>query len=191
MSKLSEFPVPLLGFAAFSGTGKTTLLEQLIPLLVNQGINVALVKHSHHDIEMDKPGKDSYRLRKAGASQLVLAGTHRSILFLEHGQKKDSELHEQLALLQTEDLDLVLVEGFRDQPFNKIELHRSELNKPFLFNTDPSIIALACNGKVENCHLPVLDLNNLQVITEFVCEFVKNTETQLPEADQQAHSTLS
>ena len=68
MSYLTDFPIPLLGFAAFSGTGKTTLLEKLIPILVENNLRVALIKHSHHDIEMDKPGKDSYRLRKAGAS---------------------------------------------------------------------------------------------------------------------------
>ncbi|WP_372882897.1 molybdopterin-guanine dinucleotide biosynthesis protein B [Psychromonas sp.] len=175
MTKLSDFPVPLLGFAAFSGTGKTTLLEQLIPLLVRQGLKVALVKHSHHDIEMDQPGKDSYRLRKAGASQLVLAGTQRAILFCEYGQKKDSELHEQLALLQTDCLDLVLVEGFREQPFNKIELHRNELDKPFLFKNDRTIIAVACDGPVADCDLPVLDLNNPAAISEFVCRFAKTS----------------
>lgn len=175
MVTVADFPVPLLGFAAFSGTGKTTLLEKLIPLLVEQGLRVALVKHSHHDIEMDKPGKDSYRLRKAGASQVVLAGTQRSILFCEYGEKRDSELHQQLALLQTDALDLVLVEGFRDQPFNKIELHRCELDKPFLFKNDASIIAVACDNKVENCDLPVLDLNNPALISDFVCQFVKTS----------------
>ncbi|WP_019616055.1 molybdopterin-guanine dinucleotide biosynthesis protein B [Psychromonas ossibalaenae] len=173
MSVLADFPIPLLGFAAFSGTGKTTLLEKLIPLLTAQGLNVALVKHSHHDIEMDKPGKDSYRLRKAGASQVVLAGTHRSILFSEHGQKRDSRLLEQLALLQTDSLDLVLVEGFRDEIFNKIELHRSALNKPFLFKSDSSVIALACDQTVKNCPLPQIDLNDLHALEQFVLEFAK------------------
>ena len=92
MISLVSFPTPLLGFAAYSGTGKTTLLEKLIPLLVAQGLKIALVKHSHHDIEMDTPGKDSYRLRKAGASQVVLAGTHRSICFHEHEQAHDSDV---------------------------------------------------------------------------------------------------
>jgi len=173
MGDFSQFPVPLLGFAAFSGTGKTTLLELLIPLLVGQGLKVALVKHSHHDIELDKPGKDSYRLRKAGASQVVLAGTDRAILFCEYGQRQESKLLDQLALLQTDSLDLVLVEGFRDQPFNKIELHRSALDKPFLFIKDPSIIALACDVRVAGCELPLLDLNNVDAIAKFVVDFVK------------------
>ncbi|MFT6984632.1 MAG: molybdopterin-guanine dinucleotide biosynthesis protein B [Psychromonas sp.] len=173
MTYLSHFPVPVLGFSAFSGTGKTTLLESLIPLLIKQGLKVALVKHSHHDIELDKPGKDSYRLRKAGASQVVLAGPQRSILFCEYAQPQESKLADQLALLQTDGLDLVLVEGFRDQPFNKIELHRSALNKPFMFIRDESIIAVACDVRVAGCELPLLDLNNIEAIAKFVIGFVK------------------
>ncbi|WP_369433878.1 molybdopterin-guanine dinucleotide biosynthesis protein B [Psychromonas sp. MME1] len=172
MHTIEDFPKPLLGFAAYSGVGKTTLLEKLIPILVEQGLRVALIKHSHHDIDLDKPGKDSYRLRKAGATQVVLAGTQRSILFSEYAQKHDSKLSEQLALLQTDTLDLVLVEGFRDQPFSKIELHRSDLAKPFLFTSDASIIAVACDGQVPNCRLPLLDLNNVEMLAQFVCQFV-------------------
>ena len=168
-----NFPIPLLGFAAFSGTGKTTLLEQLLPLLTQRGLNVALVKHSHHDIELDKPGKDSYRLRKAGASQVVLAGKQRSIVFHEYDKQQDSILSEQLQLLQTESLDLVLVEGFRNQNFHKIELHRSVLKKPFLYMKDKSIIALACDTPVPDRDLPLLDLNNIEEIAQFICTFFK------------------
>ena len=168
MTFLTKFPVPLLGFAAFSGTGKTTLLEQLIPLLIAQGQRVALVKHSHHDIEMDKPGKDSYRLRKAGASQVVLAGTHRSICFHEHEQAHDSQLSEQLALLNTQNLDLVLVEGYRDQAFPKIELHRSVLQKPFLYTTDANIIGIVCDQPIDAGDLPLFDFTQLQKIASFI-----------------------
>jgi molybdopterin-guanine dinucleotide biosynthesis protein MobB len=175
MSELKNFPLPLLGFAAFSGTGKTTLLEQLIPKLVEQGINIAIVKHSHHDIEMDKPGKDSYRLRKAGACQLLLAGTTRSILFKENGQHQDKKLIEQLMLLDSKDLDLVLVEGYRDEPFNKIELHRCQLNKPFMYLEDESIIALACDQTQQDCHLKQLDLNDIEQFSEFVLQYLKKS----------------
>ncbi|MEI6897608.1 MAG: molybdopterin-guanine dinucleotide biosynthesis protein B [Psychromonas sp.] len=173
MSPFNNFPVPLLGFAAYSGTGKTSLLEKLIPVLVEQGLNIAVVKHSHHDIEMDKPGKDSYRLRKAGATQLLLAGTQRALLFYEYGQQEDKKLIEQLQLLNTVNLDLVLVEGYRDEPFNKIELHRMALNKPFLFPNDSSIIAFACDQPRRDCKLPQLDLNNIKQFSEFVCAYVK------------------
>jgi len=180
MTSITSFPVPLLGFSAYSGTGKTTLLEQIIPLLVDRGLHVALVKHSHHDIEMDKPGKDSYRLRKAGAAQVILAGTHRSICFHEHKQAHDSELSEQLTLLNTNELDLVLVEGYRDQDFPKIELHRSELNKSFLYPQDNHIIALVCdlttrhsikNGEIE-CDLPLFDFDALHLLSEFILKYV-------------------
>ena len=172
MTSVTQFPVPLLGFAAFSGTGKTTLIEQLIPLLIEQGLRIALVKHSHHDIEMDKPGKDSYRLRKAGASQVVLAGTHRSIYFHEHQQAHDSQLSEQLALLNTDCLDLVLVEGYRDQAFPKIELHRSLLDKPFLYPNDTHIIALVCDQYVDVIDLPLFDFTQLQSMVSFILQEV-------------------
>ena len=172
MTSVTQFPVPLLGFAAFSGTGKTTLIEQLIPLLIEHGLRIALVKHSHHDIEMDKPGKDSHRLRKAGASQVVLAGTHRSICFHEHQQAHDSQLSEQLALLNTDCLDLVLVEGYRDQYFPKIELHRSVLGKPFLYPNDPDIIALVCDQYVDVIDLPLFDFTQLQSMVSFILQEV-------------------
>jgi len=173
MSELNNFPIPLLGFAAFSGTGKTTLLEKLIPLLIKQGLNIAVVKHSHHDIEMDKPGKDSYRLRKAGACQLLLAGTERAILFNEYEQNRDKRLIEQLALLNTKQLDLVLVEGYRDEPFDKIELHRHKLDKPYLFTKDKSIIAFACDEPKADCHLPQLDLNKTEQFCDFILHYLK------------------
>ena len=172
MTYVTEFPVPLLGFAAFSGTGKTTLIEQLIPLLIEKGLRVGLVKHSHHDIEMDQPQKDSYRLRKAGASQVVLAGTHRSICFHEHEQAHDSQLNKQLALLNTDCLDLVLVEGYRDQAFPKIELNRSVLEKPFLYPNDTHIIALVCDQCVNADDLPQFDFTQLSSIVTFILQQV-------------------
>lgn len=176
MFDLNDFPIPLLGFAAFSGTGKTTLLEQLIPCLTKQGLSIAMVKHSHHDIEMDKAGKDSYRLRKAGACQLLLAGTTRSILFNEYGAKQDKKLIDQLNLLSLNELDLVLVEGYRDEIFNKIELHRVGLNKPLLFKTDQSTIAVACDESIDTGSLPLLDLNNIEEISHFVLSLIKKKQ---------------
>jgi molybdopterin-guanine dinucleotide biosynthesis protein B len=169
MSDLYNFPVPLLGFAAYSGTGKTTLLEQLIPLLIKQGLNVALVKHSHHDIEMDKPGKDSYRLRKAGASQVVLGSPQRTIIFKENLQQIEPTLIAQLNCLDVSNLDLVLVEGFRHEKFDKIELHRSSLGKPLLYPNDQSIIAVASDEPISTT-LPKLNINDTQQIKAFVLE---------------------
>ena len=172
MSDLYSFPVPLLGFAAYSGTGKTTLLEQLIPLLIEQGLTIALVKHSHHDIEIDKPGKDSYRLRKAGASQVVLGSPQRTIIFKENVQQTEPRLIEQLNCLDVNELDLVLVEGFRHEKFAKIELHRPSLGKPLLYPDDQSIIAIASDQPISTT-LPALNINDIQQINAFVLEHLK------------------
>jgi len=169
---LNSFPVPLLGFCAFSGTGKTTLLELLIPLLIKKGLRVALVKHSHHDIEMDEPGKDSYRLRKAGASQVVLAGPNRSICFHEYKRTQQSLLSEQLALLNIEQIDLVLVEGYREQNFPKIELNRAACHKPFLYPNDVNIIAIICDQVLSAHNLPVFDFAQLDEIVAFILKQV-------------------
>jgi len=173
MHSLDSFPLPLLGFAAFSGTGKTTLLTQLLPILTAHGLRIGMVKHSHHDIEMDNPIKDSYRLRKAGAVQMVLASPNRSIIFSEQTEKKEPSLIEQLHWLDTQQLDLVLVEGFRHEQFEKIELHRPSLNKPLLCKQDPSIIAFASDEILaEELAIPKLDLNSIDVIADFILAHV-------------------
>jgi len=125
-------PCPLLGFAAFSGTGKTSLLEKLIPELRAAGVRPALIKHSHHCFDVDQKGKDSYRLRKAGADQVLLASDVRLALMIEKVDQKQTELANLIPYIDTQVCDLILVEGFRDQPFPKIELHRSQLKKPLL-----------------------------------------------------------
>lgn len=177
MSDLYRFPVPLLGFAAYSGTGKTTLLEQLIPLLTEKGLNIALVKHSHHDIEMDKPGKDSYRLRKAGANQVLIGSPKRTIIFKENLQAQEPSLLEHLNCLDINGLDLVLVEGFRDEKFNKIELHRPSLGKALLHPEDESIVAIASDEKLST-DLPNLDLQDLSQIIDFVFELFPSLSKQ-------------
>jgi len=164
-------PATLLGFAAYSGTGKTTLIEALLPRLIASGLRVGMVKHSHHQLELDKPGKDSHRLRQAGASQLVLATPQRSILFQEHA--REPELEQQLALLQCERLDLVLVEGYRHRRFAKLELHRPAMGRPLLCRSDPSIIAVASDRPID-CELPVLDLNDHQQIIDFIASYLNS-----------------
>ena len=179
MHSLANCPVPLLGFAAFSGTGKTTLLTQLLPKLSALGFKVGMVKHSHHDIEMDKPGKDSYRLRQAGACQLVLASPHRSIVFAEQNEVAEPTLLAQLNWLNMTALDLVLVEGFRDEDFAKIELHRPSLGKPLLAIQDSNIIAIVSDERLSLATMdspallttPQLDLNNIDSIAAFIISY--------------------
>ncbi len=175
--------IPLLGFAAFSGTGKTTLLEQLIPELNQANIRIAMVKHTHHEkFDIDKPGKDSYRLRKAGAEQMLVASAKRWALMVEQplqDRTADPDLFELLAHLDLKKTDLILVEGFKHESISKIELHRPALGKPLLYPDDPDIIAIAAdqahfydkNGQrvhPDTILCPILDINNINEITDFI-----------------------
>jgi molybdopterin-guanine dinucleotide biosynthesis protein B len=167
---------PLLGFAARSGTGKTTLLAELLPLLEAEGLRVGVIKHSHHDVEIDRPGKDSYRLRKAGARQLILASPYRTVLIEEKRPPREPRLAELVVRLDLGSLDLVLTEGFRHEPFPKIELHRHGLGRPFLHPHDTSIIAIASDRKLDTL-LPQLDLNRPRQIVQFILGLISLEQT--------------
>ncbi|MCP3671200.1 MAG: molybdopterin-guanine dinucleotide biosynthesis protein B [Gammaproteobacteria bacterium] len=164
-----ESKIPVLGFAAYSGTGKTTLLKQLLPLLCSGGLRVGMIKHAHHDFDIDTPGKDSYELRKAGASEMLIASGRRWALMVETDGEGDPQLQEMLNRLDQSSLDLVLVEGYKHEAFPKLELHRPSVGKPLIFPDDPDIIAIATDGALsEPTNLPLLDINDIQAIAEFV-----------------------
>ncbi|MGY6274936.1 molybdopterin-guanine dinucleotide biosynthesis protein B [Methylomonas sp. MgM2] len=159
----------ILGFAAYSGTGKTTLLTRLIPILKQRGLRIGAIKHSHHDFEIDYPGKDSYRLRSAGASPMMIVSPYRSVLVTEYSRRREVGLMEQLAFFPKNNLDLILVEGFRDENFVKIELHRPSLNKDLLYPDDDNVIAIASDQPLPTPDtIPCLDLNNPQAIADFI-----------------------
>jgi molybdopterin-guanine dinucleotide biosynthesis protein B len=161
--------VPVLGFAAFSGTGKTTLLTRLIPLLKSAGLRIGLIKKSHHDFEIDRPGKDSYALRMAGASPVMLSSSHRRAIITEHEPVHEPLLDDELVYFDQTGLDLVLVEGFKQERFPKIELHRPALGKPLLFPNDANIIALATDAEPSiQPNIPVLDLNRPATVAQFI-----------------------
>ncbi len=164
--------IPILGFSAWSGTGKTTLLRQLIPALKARGLQISVIKHAHHHFDLDFPGKDSYELRKAGAAQTVICTTTRMAMITEFDQPEDEpDLQQIIATLDSERVDMILVEGYKDIRFPKIELHRAELGKPLLYTNDDSIIALACSGSPpEGIQIPVLDLNDVGAIAAFIFE---------------------
>ena len=167
---------PVIGFAAFSGTGKTTLLKQLVPLLKDNGLRIGIIKHTHHDVELDTPGKDSFELRKAGAIQTLLASPKRWSLITETPQQDEPSLTDMLQQLNHSELDIILVEGFRDAKIDKIELHRNKLNKPFIYLTDPHIIAIATDHLDIETTLPVLDINNPVMITEFIQQWINKSD---------------
>jgi len=166
---------PLLGFAAWSGTGKTTLLEQLVPLLVARGLRVAVVKHAHHDFDIDVPGKDSYRMRKAGARQVMVASRRRWALVTEHDDgRAEPRLAELLPQLDHAQLDLILVEGFKHEAIPKIELHRPALGKPLLYPDDPQVIAVATDAPLASAPpLPLLNLNTPEEVADFVLDYLR------------------
>ncbi len=161
--------IPILGFVAASGTGKTTLLTELIPILKQSGLLIGLIKHSHHDFEIDQPGKDSFRLREAGASSVMLVSRYRRAIITEFTPEKEPRLDEQLKQFDQSELDLILVEGFRAEQFPKIELHRPSLEKPLLYPNDPDIIAIATDAALETPdYLVQLELNRPEMIAAFI-----------------------
>ena len=117
----------VFGFAGYSGSGKTTLIENIIPVLVKRGLRVSLVKHAHHAFDVDQPGKDSYRHRQAGASEVMLTSARRWILMHENTDQPEPELPEQLGRMSP--CDIVLIEGFKKQPIPKLEIHQPVAGK--------------------------------------------------------------
>ena len=174
--------IPVLGFAAYSGTGKTTLLKQLLPLLHQHSIRTAVIKHAHHDFEIDHEGKDSYELRKAGANQVLVGSKKRWALIVENNPGEEPGLADFIRRLDQRQLDLILVEGFKPEEIPKIELIRSGIgNQPF-YPKDDSIIAVATDKKLEIATgLPVLDLNDPLAITDFILSrfFQKNVASTM------------
>lgn len=170
-----DYPLPLVGFCAFSGTGKTTLLTHLLPLLKLKGLRVGVVKHAHHRFDIDYPGKDSYELRLAGASQMLVASRKRMAWVKESLENRpEPVLEEALLALETEHLDLVLVEGFKQAAIPKIELHRPALGKPLMYPAMPNIIAIATDAPLtdKNISLPLLNLNQPIEIAGFIIETI-------------------
>jgi len=166
--------VPLLAFAAWSGTGKTTLLKQLIPLLNVKGIRPGLIKHTHHDVDVDKPGKDSYELRKAGAAQTIVANQNRWALMTETLEREEVDLCWLASRMDAASLDVILVEGFKHEAIPKILLFRARLGHGVdELEIDDHVIAIASDTEIPEAGLPVLDINSPVQIANFVAEWLK------------------
>jgi molybdopterin-guanine dinucleotide biosynthesis protein B len=157
--------VKAIAFIGNSGAGKTTLIEKLIPLLAARGLSVAAVKHAHHGFDMDRPGKDSFRFRAAGAGQVLIAAAQRWALLTE---TPGAAAGLETLLARLAPCDLVLIEGFRGEgELPRIEVRRSGSPDPALFANDPRVIAVACDGPVAT-RLPVIDLDDAAKIAEFI-----------------------
>lgn len=161
---------PIVGFAAWSGTGKTTLLRRIIPRLRAQGVRMAVIKHAHHGFEIDIPGKDSYEIRHAGAAQVLVTSARRRALIMERPIEYDPCLQEEIDYLDQDSIDLILVEGFRHARLPKIELRRRrEQPGTPLAPEDPCIIAIATDlPDIPDRALPVFGLNDIDSIVQFI-----------------------
>ncbi len=169
--------IPVLGFCAHSsGIGKTTLLTQLIPALIAQGLRISVIKHAHHSFDIDQAGKDSHRLREAGAVQMMIGSKERWALMTELSRTPHAEDEPSLSLLlsqmDTSLSDLVLAEGFKHEAIPKIEVHRAEMGTPLLANEDANIIAVATDELV-NTTKPQIDLNDIPAIATFIRQWLK------------------
>ena len=153
------------GFAGYSGSGKTTLIEQLIPCFIKQGLRVSLIKHAHHAFDVDQPGKDSYRHRHAGASEVLVTSSRRWVLMHELRGEPEPSFEAQLEHLSP--CDLLLVEGFKHAPIPKLEVWRAVTGEGLLHPRDPHIVAVASDQDIDT-RLPRLDLNDVDGIAGFI-----------------------
>lgn len=169
-------PIPLIGFAAFSGTGKTTLLQQLIPALKTKGLEVAVIKHAHHNFDIDIPGKDSYQIRQAGAQQILVASSRlMALMEVQPAELADPCLSDLIPRLDSSKIDIILVEGFKHETIPKIELYRPTLGKPLLYPDDNNIIAIATDDPLDlTTTIEQLDLNQVDTIADYIQLFIDN-----------------
>lgn len=181
MSPYCEMPCPIIGFAAYSGVGKTSLITRVIENLQKDNLRIGVIKHAHHRFEIDKPEKDSYKLRKSGAVQTLVASNKRWALINEFDKDPgDNYLGLLLDQMDLPNLDLVIVEGFKQAPLIKIEIHRTSLKHPLLFPHDPNIVALVTDDIHEPTgSLPVLDINDESSIARFIRDLAMNIPLQM------------
>jgi len=157
---------PVFGIAGRSGSGKTTLIESMLPLLAARGLRVNVIKHSHHDFQMEPPGKDSARFRRAGAQEVMVSSPFRYAIVHELREAPEPPLDEQLARLSP--ADLVLVEGFKQAPIPRIEVYRPAAGKPPLHAEDCNLLAVATDAPLD-IGLPCLPLNEPEKVVAFIC----------------------
>ena len=157
----------ILGLAGWSGSGKTTLLTAIIPEFVRRGLVVSTIKHAHHEFDVDRPGKDSWRHREAGASEVMVSSSRRWALMHELWGAAEPSLEELIAKMSP--ADLLLVEGFKFDPHPKIEVHRPSVGKPLLYPDDPRIIAIASDEKLD-VPLPLLPLGQPPSVAAFILD---------------------
>jgi molybdopterin-guanine dinucleotide biosynthesis adapter protein len=158
----------VLGFAGWSGSGKTRLLMRLIPLLTSRGLRVATIKHAHHAFDVDQPGKDSYEHRRAGACEVIVSSERRWVQMHELGDAPEATLPQ--LLRRVSPCDLVLVEGFKGGSHPKLEVFRKAVGKGPLHGADAHIVAIASDQPFPEARIPVVDLDDIEAVAQLVLE---------------------
>lgn len=158
----------IFGIVGMSGSGKTELVVKLIPELIGRGIDVSTIKHTHHNVELDSPGKDSYRHRHSGAKQVMISSAGRWALV--HELRDTSEPSLQELLEKFDSVDLLLVEGFKREGHDKLEVFRHDHEQELLSPDDDTILAVAGDGPIDGLKVPLIDLNNVPAIADFILE---------------------
>ncbi len=157
----------VIGIAGYSGSGKTTLIEKVIPLLVREGLRVSLIKHAHHEFDVDVPGKDSWRHRHAGCSEVLVSSSKRWALMHELRGAAEPSLQEQLKKLSP--CDLVLVEGYKAEAIPKVEVHRRDANTQLLYLEDSHVVAVATDERLDT-QLPQFGLGDAEGVARFIIQ---------------------
>lgn len=169
------------GVVGWSGSGKTTLMVKLLPELIGRGVRVSTMKHTHHNFDIDRPGKDSYEHRRAGAGEVLVASSRRWALLHEIRDHPEPDMDELIGRMAP--CDLVLIEGFKRHRHPKVEVHRTANGKPLLCRDDPTVVAVACDQPLSELHVPVLDLNDVSGVADFIvthCGLGGKAEDGLP-----------
>ncbi len=156
----------IFGLVGWSGSGKTTLVTKLLPELIGRGFRVSTMKHTHHNFDIDKKGKDSYEHRMAGATEVLITGAKRWAILHENRDHPEPSINDLLARM--EDVDLLLIEGFKSHRHQKMEVFRPSVGKPRLSADDQSIVAVACDTHLTDINLPVIDLDDIKAIADFI-----------------------
>jgi len=158
-----------IGIAGYSGSGKTTLIEKVIPFLVREGLRVSLIKHAHHEFDVDQPGKDSYRHRHAGCTEVLLSSSARWAIMHELRGAAEPTLSEQLKHFSP--CDLVIVEGYKSEPIPKVEVRLKGSHTPALYPDDPNVVAIATDDVLDT-PLPQLDANDGEAVARFIIQYL-------------------
>ena len=173
----------VIGLAGWSGAGKTTLLTRVIPHLLGEGLRVSVIKHAHHKFDIDVPGKDSWRHRQAGATEVMVASGQRWALMHELRGEREPRLPDLLARMSR--VDLVVVEGYKSEPLRKIEVYRAANGKPLLFPDDAGIVGIATDTMIET-RLPTAHLDNIPAIAAMMRRLAMSIEDVLAKSEVQS-----